>query len=63
MYLNITAWQPGPGDRAQYEGADMPSADLPEHHLGAEPVPLPPDVGKLPKIRGYEGVGHYGSSK
>ena len=55
----LTAWQPGPGDKTQYEGPDMPSADLPESHMGTEPVPLPPEVSKLPKIRGYEGTSHH----
>ncbi len=59
----LSAWQPDQGDRTQYEGADMPSADLPEHQLGTEPVPLPPDVNKLPKIRGYEGIGHSASGE
>ena len=41
----------------------MPSADLPEDHMGVEPTVLPPDVNKLPKVPGYEGIGHYGNGK
>lgn len=46
-----------------YDGADMPSSDLPEEHTGPEPVALAPDVSKLQRIRGYEGNKYYGSGK
>lgn len=53
------AWQPCPGDRPMYEGADMPATDLPEDHLGPEPQMAPVDISRLTKVTGYEGLKHH----
>ena len=60
---SLSAWKPGPGDKAMYDGQDMPSADLAEEYAGSEPQALPPDVSKLPSIPGYENVGYHGNGQ
>ena len=59
----IPAWQPCPGDRPMYDGADMATSDLPEEHVPPEPQAQPPDVSKLTRIPGYENVGYYANSE
>ena len=61
--FRLLAWQPGPGDKAMYEGPDMPSSDLNEDYMAPELMSPPPDVSRLPRIVNYEKVTFHSSGK